>query len=99
MGEIRSAPPGILSALVTPFRQDQSPDLEPLRAVIDFLIDRGVHGLFVLGTTGEGPMLDAGERREVAEFVVGHVGGRIPVVMHSGAPDTKTPAELAGPAE
>ena len=99
MGEIRSAPPGILSALVTPFRQDQSPDLEPLRMVIDFLIDRGVHGLFVLGTTGEGPMLDAEERREVAESVVGHVGGRIPVVVHCGAPDTKTTADLAGHAE
>ena len=41
-------------------------------------------------------MLDAEERREVAESVVGHVGGRIPVVVHCGAPDTKTTADLAG---
>jgi len=93
------APPGILCALVTPFQEDQVADLAPLKGVVDFLIARGVHGLFVLGTTGEGVLLDPFERREVAAFVLRHVGGRIPVIVHCGAPDTKTAADLARHAE
>jgi dihydrodipicolinate synthase/N-acetylneuraminate lyase len=95
----RAAPPGILPALITPFRDDQTADLAPLKDVIDFLLERGVHGLFALGTTGEGPLLEPAERREVAEFVLGHVGDRVPVVVHCGAPDTRTTADLARHAE
>jgi dihydrodipicolinate synthase/N-acetylneuraminate lyase len=95
MTDRAAVPAGILCALVTPFGEDQSPDPGPLRAVIDFLIDRGVHGLFVLGTTGEGPMLDATERRGTAGLAVGHVDGRVPLVLHCGAPDTRTTAGLA----
>src|SRR2546430_3822550 len=93
------APPGILCALITPFREDQAADLAPLKDVIDFLIERGVHGLFVLGTTGEGVLLDPSERREVAEFALRHVADRVPVVVHTGAPDTKTTVDLARHAE
>lgn len=89
------APAGILCALITPFGEDQATDLAPLKDDVDFLIERGVHGLFVLGTTGEGVLLDPSERRAVAQFVLQHVGGRIPVVVHCGAPDTKTTADLA----
>jgi dihydrodipicolinate synthase/N-acetylneuraminate lyase len=70
-----------------------------LGEVIEFLVGAGVHGLFVLGTTGEGPMLDVAERREVAEHVVDGVGGRTSVVVHCGAPDTKTTSNLARHAE
>src|SRR6266511_113206 len=89
------APPGMLCALVTPFGEDQAADLAPLSDVIDFLIERGVHGLFVLGTTGEGVLLDPSERCGVAQFILQHVGGRIPVIVHCGAADTKTTADLA----
>ena len=93
------APKGVLCALITPFREDQAFDQAPLKDVIEFLIERGVHGLFVLGTTGEGVLLDPSERRQVAGFVLRHVGGRVPVIVHCGAPDTKTTAELARHAE
>jgi 4-hydroxy-tetrahydrodipicolinate synthase len=99
MNQPVSAPPGILCALMTPFRDDQSPDPARLGEVIEFLAGAGVHGLFVLGTTGEGPMLDASERRDLAELVVRRVDGRVPVVVHCGAPDTKTTSELARHAE
>jgi dihydrodipicolinate synthase/N-acetylneuraminate lyase len=99
MSQPTSAPPGILCALITPFREDGSPDPAALGDVVDFLVDAGVHGLFVLGTTGEGPLLDAAERRGIAEFVVRRVGGRVSVVVHCGAPDTKTTSELARHAE
>jgi 4-hydroxy-tetrahydrodipicolinate synthase len=99
VSEPTSAPPGVLCALITPFREDQSPDLGVLGEVIAFLVDSGVHGLFVLGTTGEGPMLDMAERRDVAEFVVRRVDGRVSVVVHCGVPDTKTTSDLARHAE
>jgi 4-hydroxy-tetrahydrodipicolinate synthase len=99
MNQPTSAPPGIMCALITPFRQDGSVDPAELGHVVDFLVEAGVHGLFVLGTTGEGPLLDAAERRQVAEFVVRRVGGRVGVVIHCGAPDTKSTSELAGHAE
>jgi 4-hydroxy-tetrahydrodipicolinate synthase len=99
MSEPTSAPPGILCASITPFGGDQRTNLSALGKVIDFLAGSGVHGLFVLGTTGEGPLLDVGERRMVAEFVVDRVGGRLAVVVHCGAPDTTSTAGLAAHAE
>jgi 4-hydroxy-tetrahydrodipicolinate synthase len=99
MSQPRSAPPGILCALITPFKEDGSADPAALRDVIEFIVDSGVHGLFVLGTTGEGPMLDAAERRAVAELVVRQVNGRVFVVIHCGAPDTRTASGLARHAE
>ena len=81
--------------MVTPFGADGSPDLPAMGVLLDFLIERGVHGLFVLGTTGEGPLLESPERRQVAEFAVEYVNGRRPVLVHCGAPDTRTAADLA----
>ena len=89
------APPGIVCALVTPFRKDGGVDEPALRELIDFQADRGVDALFVLGTTGEGVLLDAGERRHAAELAAGHVRGRLPLVVHCGAADTLTAVALA----
>jgi len=95
----RKAPPGILCAIVTPLHDDESPDLKALSDLVDFVIEGGVHGIFLLGTTGEGPLLEVHERKTVAESIVAHVAGRRPVVVHCGAPDTRTAADLARHAE
>jgi len=92
------APPGVICALITPFRNDEA-DLASLGRVIEFQLAKGIHGLFVLGTTGEGPILQPEERKRIAEFAVSQVAGRAPVIVHCGAPDTKTAAELARHAE
>jgi dihydrodipicolinate synthase/N-acetylneuraminate lyase len=92
-------PAGILCAMVTPFDRDGGLDRGAARDLVDFLVGRGVHGLFVLGTTGEGPLLPPSDRRAVAEAVVELVAGRLPVVVHVGAPDTATAASLARHAE
>jgi dihydrodipicolinate synthase/N-acetylneuraminate lyase len=89
------APPGIVCALATPFNKDETVDLPALRILLDFQVEKGMHGIFPLGTTGEGVLLDPQERMAVAEAVVDHVGGRTPVLIHCGAPDTKTAADLA----
>ena len=99
MSQPGSAPPGILCALITPFRHDGSADPEALGEVIELIVDAGVHGLFVLGTTGEGPLLDPAERRAVGQIVLRQVKGRVFVVVHCGAADTKTASDLARHAE
>jgi 2-dehydro-3-deoxy-phosphogluconate/2-dehydro-3-deoxy-6-phosphogalactonate aldolase len=89
------APQGIVCALATPFNKDETADVSALRRIIEVQVEKGTHGLFPLGTTGEGILLTPRERMAVAEAVIDHAGGRIPVVVHCGAPDTKTAAELA----
>jgi dihydrodipicolinate synthase/N-acetylneuraminate lyase len=61
------APAGVLCALVTPFNADGTPDLGALAELVEFQVQGGAAGLFVLGTTGEGVLLDASERRQLAE--------------------------------
>ncbi len=95
----RKAPPGILCALITPFLDDETPDYGALGELIDFQLAGGSHGLFVLGTTGEGVLLGADERMKVAVEVMQRAAGRIPVVVHCGAPDTRTVIDLARQAE
>ena len=93
------APAGIVCALVTPFRKDGGVDGPALRELIDFQAERGVDALFVLGTTGEGVLLDAAERRSVTEAAATLLRGRLPLVVHCGAADTLTTAALARHAE
>src|SRR5436190_15207050 len=89
------APPGVICALATPFNKDETVDLGAMRGLLDFQIDSGMHGLFPLGTTGEGLLMNPEERMALAEAVVEHVGRRAPVLIHCGAPDTRTAADLA----
>ncbi len=91
----RGAPAGIVCSLVTPFRDDQTPDLPAVGELIDLQIAAGVHGLFLLGTAGEGVLLDPVERRAIVGYAVERIGGRVPVLVHCGAADTKTAVELA----
>ncbi|MCB9418520.1 MAG: dihydrodipicolinate synthase family protein [Ardenticatenaceae bacterium] len=62
--------------------------------LIDFLIGKGIKGLFVGGTTGEGLALDLEERIRLHEFTVTAVNHRIPVLIHVGANDMKTAVAL-----
>ncbi|WP_269524515.1 dihydrodipicolinate synthase family protein [Coraliomargarita parva] len=72
---------GIIPPLVTPLKADESLDLESTGKLIEHVIAGGVHGLFILGTTGEGPNLSYELRRQYIDFVTEKVNGRIPVVV------------------
>ena len=56
---------GIIPPLVTPMHADESLDLDGLKSHIDWLLVNGVHGIFVLGTTGEFYALDESEKQAV----------------------------------
>lgn len=85
---------GIVCPLVTPFRADGSPDCDALGTLIDFQVERGIHGLFVLGTMGEGILCSTRERKELTEYCLERAAGRVPVVVHCGAVDTGTAVDL-----
>lgn len=72
---------GIVTAMVTPLKDQQTLDLAGLERLIEHLISGGVHGLFPLGTTGESPALPVELRNEVIEFTCSQADGRVPVVV------------------
>jgi dihydrodipicolinate synthase/N-acetylneuraminate lyase len=86
---------GIVCALTTPFGGDEKPDLEGFGALIERQIEAGIHGLFIVGTSGEGPLLNWRERLSIAEAAVSKFGGKVPIIVHCGAADTRTAESLA----
>lgn len=71
---------GFFPALTTPFNRDGSLDLTGWRELLDLMLRQGMHGLVVLGTTGEWHSMTDDERRQVLEIAVEEVRGRIPVI-------------------
>lgn len=87
---------GALAAALTPLREEgEALDLDAIGPYTDFLAGAGLDGVFVLGTTGEGILLHAGERRDVAERFVEAAGERLAVVVHAGAQSTAETVALA----
>ena len=72
---------GVIPPLVTPWTGDDTLDEAGLRRLIDSLIDGGVHGLFVLGTTGEGPAIPPDVQRRVVTVAVDAAADRVPVLV------------------
>lgn len=79
---------GIFCPMVTPLHRDETVDLASLRRVIDFLIDGGIHGIWVMGTTGEFALLPETERARAVTLTVEHVAGRVPVIANVGDSST-----------
>ena len=90
---------GIVAAMVTPFNDDESLDEGRLYAVVRFLIERGVHGLFPAGSQGEFYALTADERRRVLEVTLEAAENRVFVMAHVGAMTTREAMALARHAE
>src|SRR5262245_56307090 len=74
---------GVWVPLITPFK-DGRVDFTSYRRLIEHYLEKGVSGLFPLGTTGEAPTLDDDEASKVVEVTVEAVGGRIPVFVGIG---------------
>ena len=72
---------GIYPYLVSPVDAGTGAILErPLRALVEHLIEQGVHGVSPLGSTGEFAYLDRAQKAEIVRIVVDQAGGRVPVV-------------------
>ena len=86
---------GCGTALVTPFRQDQSLDEQALRRLVKRQIDGGINFLVPCGTTGESPTLTHHELRRVVEITIEEARGKVPVVAGAGGYNTKEVIERA----
>jgi len=89
----------VLTAMVTPFTNDGSLDLDGAQRVAAHLVDTGCDGLVVSGTTGESPTTSDAEKEQLVRAVVDAVGDRAQVVAGVGTYDTHHSVELAGQAE
>lgn len=86
---------GVAPAMATPLQADgYRINKAVVPQLVDFLIDKGVKGLFTGGTTGEGLVLAPEERMRLHEVTVTAVNHRIPLLLHVGANDTKTAVTL-----
>jgi 2-dehydro-3-deoxy-D-pentonate aldolase len=93
---------GIVPPLATPLSGRDELDLTGLDRLIEHVLAGGVHGLFILGTTGEGPALSYRLRTEMIQRTCEQVAGRVPVLL--GITDTSLVeslqlAEVAADAE
>jgi 4-hydroxy-tetrahydrodipicolinate synthase len=87
-----------MPALVTPFK-DGEVDEQALRALVDFQITSGSHGLVPAGTTGESPTLSHEEHRRVVDICIDEARGRVPVIAGAGSNNTHEAVALARHAE
>lgn len=76
-------------AIVTPFKKDESVDFDALGKLIDFNINNGVNYIVSLGTTGETPVLDLHEKKDILNYTFEKVNSRVPVVVGVGGNNTK----------
>ncbi len=84
---------GTLAAAVTPLRDGGARlDEDAFGPLLEFYAASGLDGLLVLGTTGEGILLTAEERRRTAELTI---AGDLPVIVHCGAQTTAETSALA----
>src|SRR5271166_3037233 len=86
---------GCGTALVTPFRQDQSLDEGTLRRLVRRQIDAGINFLVPCGTTGESPTLTRAEHLHVVEITLEEAQGRVPVLGGAGGYNTREVIDLA----
>ena len=78
---------GSMPALITPFKNG-AVDLKGLKALVEWHIAEGSHGLVPVGTTGESPTLSHEEHEAVVSAVVEAAAGRIPIVAGAGSNNT-----------
>ena len=79
---------GAYTAMVTPFDKNGKLDEEGLRANVKFQIERGIHGLVPVGTTGECATLSYDEHNRVTEITVDAAKGKVPVLAGTGSNST-----------
>ncbi|EPR42359.1 Dihydrodipicolinate synthase [Desulfovibrio sp. X2] len=84
---------GAYTALVTPFRNG-AVDEEAYRALIEWQIEQGIHGVVPCGTTGESATLSHEEHMRVISICVEQVKGRVPVIAGAGSNNTREAIEL-----
>lgn len=90
---------GTYTALITPFKGDESIDEDALRKLVDAQIEGGISGLVPVGTTGESPTVSHEENLRVIEIVVEQANGRVPVIAGTGSNSTAEAIQMTSRAK
>jgi 4-hydroxy-tetrahydrodipicolinate synthase len=90
---------GVYTVMITPLDSAGAVDLKALAAFTDWQVREGIHGLIPLGSTGEFLSLSEEERDGVARTVIEAADGRVPVLIGTGAEDTRESIRLSKKAE
>jgi 4-hydroxy-tetrahydrodipicolinate synthase len=85
----------VLTAIVTPFRDDASIDFDAFQSLARHLLEHGSDGIVVAGTTGESPTLTDDERGDLLRAAVEAVGGTGTVIAGTGTNSTAHSVELS----
>ncbi len=86
---------GIIVPILTPFKDDESLNIDEFRSQIDRLIEAGVHGIFVGGTNGEAYALSQDEKLELFDVALDQIGGRVPFYAGTGCITTRDTIALS----
>lgn len=89
----------LITAMITPFTEDNQIDWNHLSGIIEHLIDTGTDSIVVVGTTGESPTLTHQEKIDLYRFTVDQVAGRVKVIAGTGGNNTAQSIELSKEAE
>ena len=84
---------GVLVAMVSPLKEDGSPDEAAVERLVEHVLSGGVHGLLPLGSTGEASSLDEPARRKILARLINATARRVPVI--SGVAQTNISAARA----
>jgi len=90
---------GIIPFLITPLTEKGNINERVLREIVDFLIRSGVHGLNILGSTGEFAYLTSVQKKELTEIVIDETNSRVPVITGVGSTTTTEAIKEAKRAE
>lgn len=90
---------GVIPPLITPIDAEEKVDEQGLRNLIEHVIKGGVHGVFVLGSTGEFYGLNFTEKKRAVEITMDQVKNRVPVFVGASAITTQECIRLTKMAE
>ena len=86
---------GLVPAAITIFNSKGEIDRDKTKKFLQHLINEGVHGLFVAGSTGEYPLMTMEQRKEIIDIGVEAVEGKVPLFAGTGHNSTKIVVELS----
>ncbi len=87
--------PGVVSALITPMREDRSIDFKNLEKLVQYEMEHGSEGFYCCGSSGEGLLLSVEERMKIAATVADVCKQKVPLYVHTGSLGTKEAIELS----
>lgn len=90
---------GLVPAVITPMDDTGSLNLDMVEPMVEHLVTDDVHGIYVCGSTGEGPSLTTDERKEVVREYNKAANGTLDVIAHVGHNSLRSAKELASHAK